>query len=214
MNQGKYVFAQFNSMFVRYEFDKCVKRYNGDYKVKEFNCWCQFLSMVFGQITHRESIRDITTCLKAHKNKIYHLGIKHAVSHSTLTRANENRDWRIYADFAKYLIGIVRPLYATDNDFTVDLDNAVYALDSTTIDLCLSVFPWAKFRKHKAAVKMHTQLDLRGNIPVYIDITDGKTHDVNILDNIDFEPNAFMSWIKRIPISNDSLRWINPWHLL
>lgn len=191
MNQGKYVFAQFQSMIVRYEFDKCVNRYNGDYKVKDFSCWCQFLSMVFGQLTHRESIRDIATCLKAHQNNIYHLGIKHAVSHSTLTRANENRDWRIYADFAKYLIGIVRPLYATDNDFTLDLDNAVYALDSTTIDLCLSVFPWAKFRKHKAAVKMHTQLDLRGNIPVYIDITDGKTHDVNILDNIDFEPNAF-----------------------
>lgn len=191
MNQGKYVFAQFQSIIVRYEFDKCVNRYNGDYKVKDFNCWCQFLSMVFGQLTHRESIRDIAICLKAHKNKIYHLGIKHAVSHSTLTRANENRDWRIYADFARYLIGIVRPLYATDNDFTLDLDNAVYAFDSTTIDLCLSVFPWAKFRKHKAAVKLHTQLDLRGNIPVYIDITDGKTHDVNILDNIDFEPDAF-----------------------
>ena len=111
MNQGKYVFAQFNSMIVRYEFDKCVNRYNGDYKVKDFSCWCQFLSMVFGQLTHRESIRDIATCLKAHQNNIYHLGIKHAVSHSTLTRANEKRDWRIYADFAKYLIGIVRPLY-------------------------------------------------------------------------------------------------------
>lgn len=158
--------------------------------MRDFSCWCQFLCMMFGQLTHRESIRDIVTCLKAHQNKVYHLGIKQIISHSTLTRANENRDWRIYSEFAKYLIDLVRPLYATDNDFAIDLDKTVYALDSTTIDLCLSVFPWARFRKHKAAVKLHTLLDLRGNIPVFIDITDGKTHDINTLDLIDFEADA------------------------
>jgi hypothetical protein len=190
VNQGKYVFAQINSLIVRYEFDKCVNRYRGNYKVRDFSCWNQFLCMMFGQLTHRESIRDIATCLKAHQNKVYHLGIKQAISHSTITRANENRDWRIYADYAKYLIGVVRPLYAADKEFSEDLDNTVYALDSTTIDLCLSIFPWAQFRKHKAAVKLHTLLDLRGNIPVFVDITDGKVHDVNTLDLIDFEPNA------------------------
>jgi len=147
--------------------------------------------MMFGQLTHRESIRDIAICLKAHQNKIYHIGIKQVISHSTITRANESRDWRIYADFGKYLINLVRPLYADDKDFSIDLDNTVYALDSTTIDLCLSVFPWAKFRKNKAAVKMHAVIDLRGNIPVFIDITDGTVHDVNTLDLIDFEPGAF-----------------------
>lgn len=190
MNQGKYVFAQLNAFIVRYEFDKCVSRYRGNYRVREFSCWNQFLCMMFGQLTHRESIRDIATCLKAHQNKIYHLGIKQTVSHSTITRANESRDWRIYADFGKYLINLVRPLYADDKEFSIDLDNTVYALDSTTIDLCLSIFPWAKFRKKKAAVKMHTMIDLRGNIPVFISITDGKVHDVNALDLIDFEPQA------------------------
>jgi hypothetical protein len=191
VNKGKYVFAQLNSFNVRYEFVKCVLRYDGDYKVREFSCWCQFLSMMFGQLTHRESIRDIVTCLKAHQNKVYHLGIKQVVFHSTLTRANESRSWKIYADFAMYLISITRPLYAKDNDFALDLDNAVYALDSTTIDLCLNVFAWARFRKHKGAVKMHTLLDLRGNLPVFIDITDGKTHDVNTLDKIEIERDAF-----------------------
>lgn len=190
MYQGKYVFAQLNTFIVRYEFDKCVNRYQGNYRIRDFSCWNQFLCMMFGQLTHRESIRDIATCLKAHQKKIYHLGIKQAVSHSTITRANETRDWRIYADFGKCLINLVRPLYADDKDFAIDLDNTVYALDSTTIDLCLSVFPWAKFRKKKAAVKMHTMLDLRGNIPVFIDISDGKIHDVNTLDLIDFEPYA------------------------
>lgn len=190
MNQGKYVFAQINSLVVRYEFDKCVNRYRGNYKIRDFSCWNQFLCMMFGQLTHRESIRDIATCLKAHQSKVYHLGIKQAISHSTITRANESRDWRIYADYAKHLIGIVRPLYAADKEFSEDLENTVYALDSTTIDLCLSIFPWARFRKHKAAVKLHTLLDLRGNIPVFVDITDGKVHDVNMLDLIDFESGA------------------------
>jgi transposase len=147
--------------------------------------------MAFGQITHRESITDIVTCLNAHRKNAYHLGIKQVVVVSTLTRANENRDWRIYADFAQYLIRLTRPLYLNDNEFKVDIDNTVYALDSTTIDLCLSVFIWAKFRKHKAAVKLHTLLDLRGDLPTFIDVTDGKTHDVNILDHIVFEPGAF-----------------------
>ena len=191
MNKGKFVFAQLASLITRYEFDKCVLRYQGDYKVQDFSCWNQFLCMIFGQLTHRESIRDIITCLKAHRNKVFHLGIKQIVAHSTLTRANENRSWQIYADFAAYLIVIVRPLYKGDTDFVCDLDNTVYALDSTTIDLCLSVFKWAKFRKRKGAVKMHTLLDLRGNIPVFIHVSDGKKHDVNILDDIEFETNAF-----------------------
>jgi len=191
MNQGKYVFAQINNFVIRYEFDKCVDRYQGNYRIRDISCWSQFLCMMFGQLTHRESIRDIAICLKAHQNKIYHIGIKQVISHSTITRANESRDWRIYADFGKYLIDLVRPLYTDDKDFSIDLDNTVYALDSTTIDLCLSVFPWAKFRKNKVAVKMHAVIDLRGNIPVFIDITDGKVHDVNTLDLIDFEPDAF-----------------------
>lgn len=191
MNKGKFVFAQLASLVVRYEFDKCVLRYQGDYKVQDFSCWNQFLCMMFGQLTHRESSRDIITCLKAHRNKVFHLGIKQIVAHSTLTRANENRSWQIYADFAMHLTSIVRPLYKNDIEFVCDLENAVYALDSTTIDLCLSVFEWAKFRKRKGAIKMHTLLDLRGNIPTMIHVSDGKKHDVNILDDIEFETNAF-----------------------
>jgi len=191
VNKGKFVFAQLTSLIIRYEFDKCVLRYQGYYKVQDFSCWNQFLCMMFGQLTHRESSRDIITCLKAHRNKVFHLGIKQIVAHSTLTRANENRSWQIYADFATYLIGIVRPLYKNDIDFVCDLENAVYALDSTTIDLCLSVFEWAKFRKRKGAIKLHTLLDLRGNIPIMIHVSDGKKHDVNILDDIEFETNAF-----------------------
>lgn len=190
MNKGKYVFAQFNSLISSYEFEKCFDRYQGNYKVREFSCWSQFLSLMFGQITHRESIRDIAVCLKADGVKVYHLAIKQIVSRSTVTRANESLDWRIFSDFAHYLIGLVRPLYLDDEAFQLDLDNSVYALDSTTIDLCLNVFPWAKFRKHKGAVKLHTLLDLRGNIPVFVDITHGKVHDVNTLDLIAFEPSG------------------------
>jgi transposase len=191
VNKGKFVFAQLVSLINRYEFDKCVLRYDGDYKVQDFNCWCQFLTMIFGQLTHRESIRDIITCLNAHQNKVYHLGIKKVVAHSTLTRANENRDWHIYKDFATYLIDLVKPLYHSDNDFDLDLDNPVYALDSTTIDLCLSMFKWAKFRKAKGAVKLHTLLDLKTDIPVFIHISDGKMHDVNALDMVEFTEGAF-----------------------
>ena len=190
MNQGKYVFSQLVSLIPRYEFDKCVKRYNGNYKLKKFKCWSQYLCMLFGQLTYRESITDIVNCLSAHQNKVYHLGIKNLVAVSSLTRANENRNWKIYQDFAQVLIKIVRPLYVDQNDFTLDLDNTVYALDSSTIDLCLTIFYWAKFRENKGAIKLHTLLDLRGNIPIFIWITDGKTHDINFLDLIIFEIGA------------------------
>jgi len=191
MYKGKFVFNQVVSIISQYEFNKSVDKYNGNYRTKEFKCWQQFLCMMFGQLTYRESIRDIINCLKAHKSKVYHLGIKKVISNSTLTRANESRDWRIWSDFATYLIGVARPLYSNNNDFTIELDNTVYALDASTIDLCLSVFNWAKFRKKKGAVKLHTLMDLRGNIPVFISITTGKVHDVNVLDQIVFEPGAF-----------------------
>ena len=191
MHQGKFVFSQIVSIISQYEFNKSVEKFKGNYKAKDLRCWQHFLYMMFGQLTYREGIRDIISCLNAHKRKVYHLGLKKIVVHSSLTRANENRDWRIWADFAQYLIKTARPLYLEDNDFTLDLDNTVYALDSSTIDLCLNVFKWAKFRKKKAAVKIHTMIDLRGNIPVFLEITDGKVHDVNILDQIDFEPGAF-----------------------
>jgi len=155
MYQGKFVFNQIVSTISKYEFDKCVIKYQGNYRTKDFNCWQQFLYMLFGQLTYREGIRDIINCLEAHKSKLYHLGITHVAANSTLTRANEGRDWRIWADFANYLIEVARPLYLEDNEFTLDLDNTVYALDASTIDLCLSVFPWAKFRKNKGAVKLH-----------------------------------------------------------
>ena len=191
MFQGKFVFAQIFEYINRYEFDKCVCRYQGDYKVKDFNCWNQFLYMCFGQLTHRESCTDIISSLNAHQNSVYHLGLKDIVAVSTLTRANENRNWRIYSDFANYLLKITRPLYADDKDFVLDLDNTVYAFYSTTIDLCLSAFVWAKFRKTKAAVKLHTLIDLRGNLPTFIYISDGKLHDVNALDELISEENAF-----------------------
>ena len=191
MYQGKFVFSQVVSGISKYEFNKSVNKYNGNYRVQNFKCWPQFLCMMFGQLTYRESIRDIINCLEAHKDKVYHLGITQLISHSTLTRANESRDWRIWSDFAAYLIGVARPLYLDDNNFSLDLDNTVYALDASTIDLCLSVFKWAKFRKKKGAVKLHTLIDLRGNIPVFLSITTGKVHDVNILDQIIFEAGAF-----------------------
>jgi hypothetical protein len=173
-----------------YEFQKCVSRYRGDHKVQNFSCRDQFLSMAFAQLTYRESLRDIETCLQSIGGKLYHMGFRSKVARSTLADANESRDWRIYADFAQVLIAIARPLYTSD-PIGVDLDQSLYALDSTTIDLCLSLFPWAKFRRHKAAVKMHTLLDLHGNIPTFIHITEGKVHDVNILDEILPEAGAF-----------------------
>ncbi len=191
MYQGQFILSQILSLVNKYEFNKCVDKYNGDNKIREFSCWQQFIYLIFGQLTYRESIHDIINCFTAQRKKMYHIGIETVVSISTVTRANENRNWQIYADFGKYLIKIARSLYMIDNKFVIDLDNTVYALDSTTIDLCLKTFWWARFRKKKGAVKMHTLLDLRGNIPAFICITNGKVHDVNILDTIVFEPAAF-----------------------
>ena len=172
------------------DFRKCVKRYHGNYKVQKFSCMDQFLCMAFAQLTYRESLRDIEACLRAMQSKLYHMGIRSRISRSTLADANENRDWRIYGDFAQVLIHIARGLYI-EEEFGVELDQTVYALDSTTIDLCLSLFPWAKFRKHKAVIKLHTLLDLRGNIPTFIRITEALVHDVDILDDIIPEAGAF-----------------------
>lgn len=190
MNIGKTVFAQIMSFLPDYEFNKCVDKYKGNHRVRSFTCKEHFYVMGFAQLTYRESLRDIESCLTAFSNKLYHSGIKQPVSRSTLAEANENRDWRIYADFAQVLIREARRLYKQDNEFALDIDNMVYALDSSTIDLCLSLFPWAKFRKAKGAVKMHTLLDLRGSIPTFIHLTDGLCHDVNVLDHIVIEPGA------------------------
>jgi len=190
MHSGKIVFSQIMDFLPMHEFRKCVTRYQGNSYIKTFSCLDQFLCMAFAQLTYRESLRDIEVCLRSLQNKLYHMGIRGKVSRSTLSDANEKRDWRIYADFAIVLIHIARNLYIND-DFGVELDNTVYALDSTTIDLCLSLFPWARFRQRKGAVKMHTLLDLRGNIPSFIEITDGKVHDVNILDDLIPEPGSF-----------------------
>jgi len=188
---NKTVFSQIIEFIPNYEFDKCIRRYHGNYRTRHFKCWDQFLCMSFAQLSYRESLRDIEACLNAQPNKLYHMGIKGNVSISNLSRANENRDWRIYADFAQVLISKARVLYHDDSDFLLDLNNTIYALDSTTIDLCLSLFPWAKFRKHKAAVKLHTLLDLRGSIPSFIEITAGLIHDVNILDVLIPEPGSY-----------------------
>ena len=190
MNRGKLVFAQLMQHLPLTTFRRCVTRYRGAFKVKSFSCLDQFLCMAFAQLTFRESLRDIEVCLRAQSSKLYHLGIRSAVARNTLANANAVRDWRIYADFAQSLIGIARPLFAQES-FGVDLEETVYALDSTTIDLCLSVFPWAVFRTAKAAIKLHTLLDLRGNIPTFIHISDGKVHEVNILDQLLPEPGAF-----------------------
>jgi len=183
MNSGRTVFSQLIEHTPSKEFQKCVARYRGDSHLRGFSCWDQYLAMAFAQLTYRESLRDIEACLRAVGGKLYHMGFRGRVARSTLADANETHDWRIFADFAQILIATARPLYARD-PLGVDLNNSLYALDSTTIDLCLSLFPWAKFRAHKAAVKMHTMLDLHGNIPTFIRITNGKVHDVNILDEI------------------------------
>ena len=190
MSFGRTVFSQLIGFLPDREFRRCVSRYDGDHRLREFSCWDQYLTMAFAQLTYRESLRDIEACLRSLQGKLYHMGFHSRVARSTLADANESRDWRIYADFAQVLIGIARPLYAHD-PIGVDLDQSLYALDSTTIDLCLSLFPWARFRKHKGAVKMHTLLDLHGNIPTFIRVTDGKMHDVNILDDFVPEPGAF-----------------------
>lgn len=189
MNSGQTVFAQLMEFVPAYEFRKCVERYRGHYKVKRFSCWEQFLSMAFAELTYRESLRDIEACLRAGQPKLYHMGFRGMVARNTLANANTVRDWRIFADFAHILIGIARPLYAGE-DLGFQLEQTVYALDSTTIDLCLALFPWALFRKRKAAVKLHTLLDVRATIPTVIIVTSGKVHDVNILDELPFEPGA------------------------
>src|SRR6202795_2170990 len=190
MNAGRTVFSQLIEFLPHKEFQKCVARYAGCGYLKSVSCWDQYLAMAFAQLTYRESLRDIEACLRSVGGKLYHMGFRGKVARSTLADANESRDWRIYADFAQVLIAIARPLYVHD-PIGVDLDQSLYALDSTTIDLCLSLFPWAKFRKHKAAVKMHTLLDLHGNIPTVISITSGTVHDVNLLDEIPPEAGAF-----------------------
>ncbi len=190
MNTGRTVFSQLIEHAPNKEFQKCVIRYRGDANPRGFSCWDQYLAMAFAQLTYRESLRDIEACLRSVGSKLYHMGLRGKVARTTLADANERHDWRIFSDFAQVLIGIARPLYAGD-PIGVDLKNSLYALDSTTIDLCLSLFPWAKFRQRKAAVKMHTLLDLHGNIPTFISITEGKVHDVNILDEILPEAGAF-----------------------
>lgn len=190
MNTGKTIFSQVMEFLPLYEFRKCVARYHGDYKVLSFSCMDQFLCMAFAQLTYRESLRDIESCLRFMQAKLYHMGIRGLVSRNTLANANNQRDWHIYADFAQVLIHQARGLYLEDS-FGVDLQDTVYALDSTTIDLCLSLFPWARFRKSKGAIKLHTLLDLRGPIPSFINITDGKVADVNVLDILIFEVGSF-----------------------
>jgi len=189
MYQGQTVFSQVMDFLPQKKFRKCVERYSGNYRVRSFTCYDQLLCMAFAQLTYRESLRDIECCLRAMREKLYHMGIRGKVSRSTLANANETRDWRIYSDFAQILINEARRLYV-DDDFGLELKETVYALDSSTIDLCLSVFPWARFRKTKGAVKMHTLLDLRGDIPTFIWITDGKVHDVNVLDHLIPEPGS------------------------
>ncbi len=190
MNTGKLVFAQVMAHLPLTTFRRCVARYDGEHKVKHFTCLDQYLCMAFAQLTYRESLRDIEACLRSQTTKLYHMGFRSRVARNTLANANSVRDWRIYADFAQSPISIARKLYAEES-FGVDLSNTVYALDATTIDLCLSVFPWAPFRSTKAAVKMHTLLDLRGNIPSFIHISDGKWHEVNVFDMLVPEAGAF-----------------------
>ena len=190
MNNGRTVFSQVMDHLPTHEFQKCVIRYGGDRNLRGFSCWDQFFCLSFAQLTYRESLRDIEACLRAVGSKLYHMGFRGKVSRSTLADANEAHDWRIYADFAQALIQIARPMYDSE-PLGFDLDNTVYALDSTTIDLCLSVFPWARFRSRKGAVKMHTLLDLRGPIPTFIEVSDGKMADVKILDTLVPEPDAF-----------------------
>ena len=190
MLNDRYVFSQLIDSLPKYEFNRCVARYHGNQRIRSFSCFDQFLCMAFAQLTYRESLRDIEICLHAFHKKLYHAGFHGVIARSTLADANELRDWRIYEDFAHVLIARARKLYLADS-FGTELEQPAYALDSTTIDLCLTLFPWAHFRSHKAAIKLHTLIDLRGNIPCFVLITDGKTHDVNVLDVLPIEPGAF-----------------------
>ena len=190
MHSGRFVFSQIMDHLPAKAFRRCVRRYRGDRRVRSFSCLDQFLCLAFAQLTHRESLRDIEVCLRAHRDKLYHMGIRGGMARNTLANANAKRDWRIQADIAQALIRIARPLYAGE-DLGLELDNTVYALDSSTIDLCLSVFPWALFRSTKSGVKLHTLLDLRGNIPAFVHLSEAKLHDVNVLDLLVPEPGAF-----------------------
>jgi hypothetical protein len=191
MNSGKTIFSQIMNHSEKHRFDVIVDKYKGNYKTRKFSCWDQFLCMSFAQLTYRNSLRDIEACLKAQPQKLYHMGIHGNPTRNNLANANLNRDWRIYAEFAQLLISQARTLYRDEQPFSIELDNTIYALDSSTIDLCLSLFPWAKFRTAKGAVKIHTLLDIRGSIPSCIIITDGSVHDVNIMDELIFEPGAY-----------------------
>jgi hypothetical protein len=190
MNTDRIIFSQIMDFIPKHKFNQCVRRYRGNYRLRKFSCFDQFLCMAFAQLAFKESLRDIQTCLRAMKPKLYHAGFRGHISKSTLADANENRPWQIYSDFAQILIAKARALYSNDS-FGIDLKNAAYALDSTTIDLCLALFPWAQFRKHKSAVKVHTLMDLKGSIPTFIRITGGSVHDVNFLDELLIEPGAF-----------------------
>jgi transposase len=190
MNAGSYLFTQLMDSLPKRDFYRCVLKYKGNYRTRHFSCFDQFLCMAFAQLTYRHSLRDIETCLNSIKPKLYHLGFRGTIARNTLAKANQNRDWRIYADFAHILIAQARKLYAQDR-FAVELDQTVYAFDSTTIDLCLKLFPWAQFRRRKAAVKLHTLIDLRGNIPCFVHISNGKMHDVKALDHLPVEAGAF-----------------------
>ena len=190
MNCGRTMFAQVMDFLPLDEFRRCVERYRGDYKVQSFSCWDQFLCLAFAQLTGRESLRDIEACLRSQRAKLYHMGFRGRISRNTLAHANETRNWHIFADFARGLIAQARQMYRHE-PFSVELDETVYALDSTTIDLCLSLFPWAQFRRHKSAIKVHTLLDLRGSIPTNVYVTSGAVHDVRILDQLLPEAGAF-----------------------
>jgi hypothetical protein len=192
MNAGKTVFAQVLEHLQRYEFDKFVKKYKGNHRVRKFPCYDQFLCLAYAQLTYRESLRDIETCLNSHHEKLYHIGFRGQISRSTMADAGEKRDYRIYQDFAYHLVSIAKKLYQNE-ELAIELDYSLYAFDSTTIDLCLSLFPWAHFRKTKAAIKMHAFLDLRGAIPTFISLTTGKVHDVNILDILPLEKDAVIA---------------------
>jgi Domain of unknown function (DUF4372)/Transposase DDE domain len=191
MNQGKYVFSQITEQAVRYKFNKCVQRYRGEYWIKNFSCWEQFLAMAFGQLSFRKSLRDIAVCLNSQSDKLYHLGFRSNVARTTLADANERRDWRIYRDYTQTLIAETRKLYADDLPFNLELDGTVYVIDSTTIELCLNLFPWAKLKKVRAAVKLNLALELKGNIPAFFQFSEGKTHDIYFLDFLEFEAGAY-----------------------
>lgn len=191
MNTGRSLLSQILTYMPKYQFDKIIEKYKGNYKAQEFSCWEQYVCMVFAQLTYRESLRDIESCLEAFGSKLYHCGIKSEVAKSTLAYWNEKTKWNIYCEYAQYLIGYARKLYKGNNEFLAELDATVYAFDSTTIDLCLNLFPWAKFRKKKGAIKAHTLIDLDGNIPAWIFITEGSVHDVNALDHLPVEAGAY-----------------------